>query len=240
MKKLSFNLFASCVFTFCVLLFTCEASAQLTIFNTPSTDTLPENRFYVEADFIANFKKFEKGGFQTYGYRVVYGVRKNLEVGSNFYFTRNGNRPSPKEFQPNIKYRVVNNEKYGVAVTTGAIGFVPLDKSAGTRTFAMLYSNVSKTIKPTNGTRLTGGFYNMVGAERDFGTKRGAILGIEQPIKGRLSFLADWYSGNNRLGYSAAGLNYAFKKNQFVLVGYNFGNFGAGNNSFSAFYGITF
>lgn len=233
MKKLPFVLFALCAFAFSV-------SAQLTIFNTPSTDILPEKKFYLEVDFIGKFAKYDKGGFQTYGYRVVYGVKKNLEVGSNFYFTRNGSRPSPKEFQPNIKYRVVNNEKYGVAVTTGAIGFVPLDKSAGTRTFAMLYSNVSKTIKPTNGTRLTGGFYNVVGAQRSFGTKRGAILGIEQPIKGRLSFLADWYSGNNRLGYSAAGLNYAFKKNQFVLVGYNFGNFGAGNNAFSAFYGVTF
>ncbi len=233
MKKLPFVLFALCAFAL-------TASAQLTIFNAPSTDILPEKKFYLEVDFIGKFAKSDKGGFQTYGYRVVYGVRKNLEVGSNFYFTRNGNRPSPKEFQPNIKFRAYNNEKYGVAVTTGAIGFVPLDKSAGTRTFAMLYSNVSKTIKATNGTRLTGGFYNMVGAQRDFGTKRGAILGIEQPIKGRLSFLADWYSGNNRLGYSAAGLNYAFKKNQFVLVGYNFGNYGAGNNAFSAFYGVTF
>lgn len=233
MKKLPFVLFALCAFAL-------TASAQLTIFNAPSTDILPEKKFYLEADFIGKFEKYDKGGFQTYGYRVVYGVKKNLEVGSNFYFTRNGNRPSPKEFQPNIKFRAYNNEKYGVAVTTGAIGFIPLDKSAGTRNFAMLYSNVSKTINATNGTRLTGGFYNVVNAQRDFGTKRGAILGIEQPIKGRLSFLADWYSGNNRLGYSAAGLNYAFKKNQFVLVGYNFGNFGAGNNSFSAFYGVTF
>ncbi len=240
MGRLSTTLFVSLFFTFYFLLFTCQASAQLTIFNVPSTDILPEKKFYVEGDFIAKFEKFDKGGFQTYGYRVVYGVRKNLEVGSNFYFTRNGTRPSPKEFQPNVKFRAYNSEKYGVAVTTGAIGFIPLDKSAGNRTFAMLYSNVSKTVNATNGTRLTGGFYNMVGAQRDFGTKRGAILGIEQPIKGRLSFLADWYSGNNRLGYSAAGLNYAFKKNQFILVGYNFGNFGAGNNAFSAFYGVTF
>lgn len=232
--------FQAILFALFLTVFSYSVSAQLTIFNVPSTDILPKNRFYLEADFIGKFQKYEKGGFQTYGYRVVYGVRKNLEIGSNFYFTRNGSRPSAKEFQPNVKFRPYNSEKYGVAVTTGAIGFVPLDKSAGTRNYALLYTNVSKTISFTRGTRLTGGFYQMVGAGRSFGTQRGAIIGIEQPIKGRLSFLADWYSGNNRLGYSTAGLNYAFKKNQFVLVGYNFGNFGAGNNAFSAFYGVTF
>ena len=233
MKKFLMVLFAVLVFGFSV-------SAQSTLFNTPSTDTLPENRFYMEADFIGKFAKNEKGGFQSYGYRVVYGVKKNLEVGSNFFYTRNGSRVSPKEIQPNIKFQAYQNERYGVAISTGAIAFVPLDKTAGTRVYAMLYANASKTIKVTKGTRVTGGFYNIVGAERDFGTKRGATFAIEQPIRGRLSFIGDWYSGNNRFGYSAAGLNYAITKKQFILVGYNFGNFGAGNNAFSAFYGITF
>ncbi len=235
MRKLSTLLFA-----FVLTAFSYSVSAQSTLFNVPSTDTLPENRFYIEADFIGKFAKYERGGFQTYGYRVVYGVRRNLEVGANFFYTRNGNQSKPKEFQPNIKYRAFQSEKYGVAVSTGAQFFIPLNKSAGNRTIAMLYTNVSKTIEATKGTRLTGGFYKIVGAKRDFGTRRGAILGIEQPIRGRLSFIADWYSGNNRLGYSAAGLNYAFAKNQFILVGYNFGNYGAGNNAFSAFYGFTF
>ena len=232
--------FQTVLFALIFFAFSYTISAQSTLFNVPSTDTLPEGRFYIEADFIAKFAKYEKGGFQTYGYRMVYGVRKNLEVGANFFYTRDGSKTSAKEFQPNIKFQAYQNEKYGVAVSTGAQFFVPLDKTAGTRTFAMLYSNVSKTIEATHGTRVPGGFYNIVGAERDFGTKRGAILGIEQPIRGRLSLIADWYSGNNRLGYSAAGLNYAITKRQFVLVGYNFGNYGRGNNAFSAFYGFTF
>jgi hypothetical protein len=223
-----------------LLVFCGSVSAQSTLFNVPSTDILPKGRFYIEADFIAKFEKFEKGGFQTYGYRAVYGVRKNLEVGANFFYTRNGNRPSPKEFQPNIKYRAFQSEKYGVAVSTGAQFFIPLDKSAGNRVYSMVYANASKSVNRLNGMRLTGGFYNIVGAPRDFGSKRGAIIGIEQPIFRRLTFIGDWYSGNNRLGYSAAGLNYAITKKQFVLVGYNFGNFGAGNNAFSAFYGFTF
>lgn len=233
MNKFSILLFALFAFSYSV-------SAQTTLFNVPSTDTLPEGKFYIEVDFIAKFEKYDRGGFQTYGYRTVYGVRKNLEVGANFFYTRSGGRTAAKEFQPNIKYQAYQNEKYGVAVSTGAQFFIPLDKSAGTRTYGMFYANASKTINLLNGLRLTGGFYTMVGTERDFGTKRGVIIGIEQPIVRRLSFIGDWYSGNNRLGYSAAGLNYAISNRQFILAGYNFGNFGRGNNAFSVFYGFTF
>lgn len=213
--------------------------AQSTIFNIPSTDVLGEKRFYIEGDFIGHFDKFDKGGFQTFGYRTVYGVRKNLEVGVNFFYTRNG-RTSPKELQPNIKYKVYEKEKYGIAVSTGAQFFVPLNRSAGRRAFGLFYTNASKTIKKTGETRLTGGVYTVFGADRDFGTKTGAIVGIEQPIVGKLSFTGDWYSGKNRFGYAAAGFSYSFAKRQFFQVGYNFGNSGRGNNAFSAFYGFTY
>ena len=229
-----------CVFLSLLLIAANSAiQAQSTIFNIPSTDVMGEKRFYVEADFIAHFDKWDKGGFQSYGYRTVYGVRRKLEVGINFFYTRNGFN-SPKEFQPNFKYKVYEKEKYGVAVSTGAQFFVPLNKSAGNRAFGLFYSNASKIIKRTGETRLTGGFYTIVGAERDFGTKNGAIVGIEQPIKGKLNFTADWYSGKNRLGYSTAGLTYSFTKRQFLQAGYNFGNSGRGNNALSVFYGFTY
>lgn len=222
-----------------LIIFHASVNSQSTIFNIPSTDVMGEKRFYVEGDFIAHFDKWEKGGFQTFGYRTVYGFSKKFEGGVNFFYTRNGST-SPKELQLNAKYKVFEKEKYGLAVATGAQLFVPLNRSAGNRTTAMFYSNVSKTIKPTKETRLTGGFYTIVGAERDSGTKNGAIVGIEQPIVGKLAFTADWYSGKNRFGYTAAGFSYSFAKRQFFQVGYNFGNSGRGNNAFSAFYGITY
>ncbi|MCY7376154.1 MAG: hypothetical protein LH472_09315 [Pyrinomonadaceae bacterium] len=215
-------------------------SAQTTIYNIPSTDVLAEKTAYLEADFLAHFDSYRNGGFQTYGYRMVYGLRKKLEVGANFFISRNGVRTSPKEFQPNLKWKVYGSERLGIGVSTGAIFFVPLDKSAGTRTFGMAYSNVSKTVKRARGMRLTGGFYRLVGAKKSVGTKTGAIVGFEQPVNRRLSFLADWYSGKNRFGYSAAGFSFAVTKRQFLFAGYNFGNAGRANNFFSAFYGVTF
>jgi hypothetical protein len=214
-------------------------SAQSTIFNIPSTDVLDAKQFSIEADFIAHFDKWEKGGFQSYGYRTVYGVGRKLEVGINFFYTRNGST-SPKELQPNLKFKVYEKEKYGLAVAAGAQFVVPLNKSAGRRTFGMFYSNASKVFKQTGETRVTGGFYTVLGAERDFGTKNGALLGIEQPIKGKLSLTADWSSGKNRFGYATAGLLYSFTQRQFIQVGYNWGNSGRGNNALSAFYGFTY
>lgn len=215
-------------------------SAQTTIFNIPSTDVVPEGRFLLELDFISHFDKYERGGFQTFGYRTSYGFKKKIEIGANFYYTRAGKLKSPKEFQPNIKWQPYQSEKYGISFTTGAQLFVPLNKSAGRRTFALLYGNGSKTIKKTNGTRLTGGYYSVIGASRDFGTKRGALVGIEQPLFRRVSFIGDWSSGNNRLGYASAGFNFSLTPKQFLTLGYSWGNYGRGNNGFSAFYGYTF
>jgi hypothetical protein len=232
--------FRTFLFVFVLIACVSAVPAQSTIFNIPSTDVMPEGRFLFEADFISHFDRYENGGFQTYGYRTVYGFKRKIEIGANFFYTRGGRGASPKEFQPNVKWQIYNSEKRGVAISTGAQIFVPLNKSAGRRTFAMFYANGSKSIKQTKGTRLTGGFYKIVGAERDFGSKKGVILAVEQPLFKRVSFVADWYSGNNRLGYSAAGLNFVLTDRQFLMLGYNFGNAGRGNNAFSAFYGYTF
>lgn len=215
------------------------ASAQTTIFNIPSTDVMAEKKFYVEADFIAHFDRYDRGGFQTYGYRTVYGVKRKFEAGVNFFYTRNGST-SAKEVQFNAKYQAYNNEKYGIAASVGGWVFQPLNRSSGRKTYAMVYTNASKTVSQLNGLRLTGGAYHTVGTDRTFGSKRGFIVGIEQPIKGKLSFAADWFSGENRFGYAAAGLSYTFARRHFVMAGYNWGNSGRGNNGFSSFYGLTF
>jgi len=87
---------------------------------------------------------------------------------------------------------------------------------------------------------VTGGVYTVLGGSRDYGTKTGVMLGVVQPIHNRVSFVADWFSGQNRLGYSSAGLNFNITKRQYLLTGYSFGNSGRGNNAFAAYYGVTF
>lgn len=225
-----------------ILLFACSfaVSAQSTIVNTTSTDTLEKGFFYIEADFGAHFDKYENGGFQSYGSRMVYGVKSNFEVGANFFYSRDGSRPAPKEFQANAKWQPYQNERHKIAFSGGVQFYVPLDKSAGGRSFAVVNTNASKVFSPTKGTRVTGGFYQTIGTEKDFGTKNGATIAVEQPISRKFSFAADWSSGSNRFGYSAAVLNYNFTPRQFIAGGYNFGNTGRGNNSLLVYYGYTF
>lgn len=233
MRLIAIFFVAACIFVSGVV-------AQSTIFNAPSTDIQAEKKLLIETDFIAHLDKFDKGGFQTFGYRTVYGLRKNLEVGMNFFYTRDGQPRGPKEFQPNIKYKFFQNEKYGIAASGGAQFFIPLNKSAGSKTATMLYSNVSKVFKKTGETRVTGGFYTVAGGDSDFGTKRGMIAAIEQPLFGRFSLTADWFSGRNRVGYGSAGVLVALTKRQYFQIGYSVGNSGRANNSLAAFYGFTY
>ncbi len=232
-------------YQFCCLLFLLVVGkmtifTQTTIFNVPSTDIVPDKFFYFEADFSAHFDKLKNGGFQTYGYKTIYGLNRKVEVGANFFYTRNALMTAPKEFQANLKWKMYRQEKYGFAVTSGTQIFVPLNKFAGTRTYPMFYANASQVVKQAKGLRVTGGVYTMAGVKRDFGTKKGFILGFEQPVSPKLNFIGDWYSGKNRFGYSVAGLSYAVTKKQYLYLGYNFGNSGRANNAFSAFYGITY
>ena len=214
-------------------------SAQMTIFNIPSTDTLEKKGLYFEADFVAKPVSYDKGGFQTYGYRVVYGLGHKTEVGANFYYTRDGG-DAVAELQVTIQQTLYQNEKHGIAATAGFIASTPLRDTRGAKSYAMIYANVSKTIDQLKGLRITGGAYTVVGGGDDFGTKTGAMVGVEQPLTKRVSFLADWFSGKNRFGYASGGLNFTITKKQFILLGYNFGNSGAGNNSLAVFYGYTF
>jgi hypothetical protein len=235
MLKFPVFLFFSLIFAFSFAI-----SAQSTVINTPSTDTLEEGFFYVEADFSAHFDKYRNGGFQTYGSRMVYGFKRKFEAGANFFYTRNGSKPSPKELSANAKWQPYQNERRKIAFSTGVQLFVPLDKSAGRRPFAVVNGNASKVFSTTKGTRVTAGFYQTIGAEKDFGSKRGATLALEQPISRRFSFAADWSSGNNRFGYAAAGLNFNPNPRHLIFGGYSFGNNGRGNNSFITYYGYTF
>jgi hypothetical protein len=214
-------------------------SAQSTLFNIPSTDTLEEKFTYVEADYITHFGSFSKGGFRSGGYRMVYGAKKNLEIGINGFHTQSEGL-SRTELQPNIKWRYFRNEKHKFAASTGAIIFVPLNRQTGRRPATLVYSNISKGVNFAGGMRLTTGIYRAFASERQFGTKTGAIVGVEKPINKKFTFIADWYSGKNRFGYSAAGVNFQINHKNLLFSGYNFGNSGRANNALTIFYGYTF
>jgi hypothetical protein len=213
--------------------------AQSSIFNVPTTDVLPPQKTYVEADYIAHPAPYEKGGFQYFGPSVIYGLRKNVEVGLNAYYTLSS-EPDAAELQPNAKWQFYSDEGKGFAAAMGGILFIPLKNRATTPTKALLYVTLSQQVKGRFGPRLTTGAYSFVGRMEDGENRSGFLLGYEQPLLKRLTFVADWYSGNNSFGYAAGALGITFPRETYLYAGYSFGNQGRGNNWLGIFFGRTF
>lgn len=216
-----------------------SAQAQSSIFNVPSTDVQSPQTFYVEADYIAHPAPYDEGGFHYFGPSVIYGVREDFEVGLNAYYTLSA-EPGEAELQPNAKWRFYNNEGKGVAAAAGALLIIPLAHRATTSTKAIVYANVSKQLEGRLAPRITSGAYSFVGRMDEGESRAGLLLGLEQPLHRKLTFVADWYSGHNSYGYAAAGIGITLSKKNLLYAGYNFGNEGRGNNWLGIYFGRTF
>ena len=222
-----------------VILQSVTSYSQSTLFNIPSTDVVATKKVYLEMDFISHLESFSNGGFQSYVPRVVVGVGKKVEVGMNVVFTKSS-VPNSVEIQPNIKYQAYAGEKNGVAVSVGAILYAPVTRRTGTNTFGLVYTNVSKQVTGKYGPRLTGGGYGLVNKTRGTGTRGGVMIGYEQPITPKIKFVADWFSGSNRFGYTTPGVAITTSKTSAIYAGYSIGNTGRKNNALFLIYGITF
>jgi len=230
------------VAVFTVLLAMCgSAVSQSTLFNIPSTDVVPKKHVYLEFDFLSHFESHSDGGFQGYVPRGVVGIGKGTEIGLNVAFIDTLAPDQPVEFQPNVKHQFYHNEGKGVTVSGGGILYLPATHRIGTDTFGMVYTVVSKQVKGTHGPRLTGGAYGLLGRVNASGTHSGAIVGYEQPLAtGKVSFVADWFSGKNRFGYVTPGFAITVSKTSLLYAGYSVGNQGRKNNALFVYYGITF
>ena len=222
------------------LLQTQTTKAQSTIFNIPSTDVVAPKKVYLEFDFLSHFTSHANGGFQIYAPRVVVGVAKKVEAGINISVVDTLTPNQPVYVSPNVKFQVYNNESNGVAVAFGGLLYTPIAHRTGADTYGFFYSVVSKKVKGDHGPRVTGGAYGLPGLSDGLGTKGGAIVGYEQPVSKRVSFVADWFSGKNAFGYVTPGFSISLPKSSLFNVGYSIGNHGRGNNALFVYYGITF
>lgn len=225
----------------CLTLLQATGIAQSTIFNIPSTDVVAKKKIYLEFDLVTHPESHQNGGFQTYVPRAVSGVGKRTEVGLNVAFTDALSGDQPIELQPNVKHQFYSNEEKAVTIAAGGVLYVPITNRTGTDTFGMLYALVSKTVKGSHGPRLTSGGYSLIGRASDNGNDVGAIAGYEQPLlPGRVSFVADWFSGRNRFGYATPGFAFNISKRSVLYAGYCVGNSGRKNNGLFVYYGMTF
>ncbi len=223
-----------------LLLSTVTAKGQSTVFNTPSTDVVAAQRTYMEADFVTHLSSYEKGGYQLYGGRIVYGLRKKTEAGINIYYTRSADSPEPVVVEPNFKWQFYNDEGKGLSAAAGVLISMPISHRSAGATSGFLYAVASKKLSGDFGPRISGGGYALAVRTDQKISKHGALIGYEQPINRRLTFVTDWTSGNNDLGYLAAGIGITLTPRSSLYLGYNVGNQGRGNNALGIYYGFTF
>lgn len=234
----------------CGVLVAQSAMAQSTIFNIPSTDTVEKGKGYFEFDLLPQMPGPDTGGkIVIYNPRILAGVAPNVEVGLNFPIYHIGDS-SPSNFvyiQPNIKVKFFSNDA-GVAAAAGIVVNVPMNERDGQATWSYVYGNVSKKWKGDHGPRVTFGPYGVIanadpasGPVSFLGVRGGVLVGYEQPLSGKVSFVADWFSGENSLGYFTPGISVTLPHSGLFNIGYSFGNDGAKENRYLfIYYGVTF
>ena len=222
------------------------AAAQSTIFNIPTTDTVAPGKGYFEFDYMMQLPKPDQGQFQVFVPRIVIGATPQLEVGANYAVTKiSDGGGTVKLFEPDAKFKFFADDDKGLAAAAGVIGYIG---SNDADSFGQIYANVSKKYK--SGSRVTAGIYGAVSCDSCNGTsqKVGAILGYEQPITGKVSFVADFLSGENFWGYLTPGISATLPHNGLLNIGYcigynelrGHGNPDYRNNMLFVYYGITF
>ena len=220
------------------------ALAQSTLFNIPTTDTVAKGSVYLEFDYLP---QIPKPSFADRQYiinpRVVAGPGDNVEFGSNFQIFHSSPTTTTL-FQPNIKWKFAHDNNNGLAAAVGGILYTPFNHRETTDTFGLIYGSFSKKVKTGNyGPRLTAGPYGVVSGGSFAGPKAGALVGYEQPIHTKLTFVADWFSGKNFFGYFTPGVSITLPANGVFNAGYSIGNdsyHGNDNRFLFLYYGVTF
>jgi hypothetical protein len=227
------------------------AAAQSTIFNIPTTDTVAPKKGYFEFDYLkqAPTPDSPAANWQIFTPRIVVGVGPMVEVGVNFANTKYSEGGGTySQIQPNIKLKFYNNDDKGVAAAAGVIYYTNANHrdTSADNDFGLVYAEVSKKVKSGNfGPRFHAGIYGTVSYFDD--NTAGAILGYEQPLSGKVSFVADWFSGKNFWGYFTPGISVTLPHSGLLNIGYALGNDSYDsansdykNRAFFIYYGITF
>src|SRR5213593_2321085 len=91
------------------------ALAQSTIFNIPTTDTVSKGKGYLEFDYLPRMPKPDGvDRLHIIDARLLAGVGGNIEVGTNIAAYQTASATTAF-FQPNIKWKFVNNHNEGLA-----------------------------------------------------------------------------------------------------------------------------
>jgi hypothetical protein len=201
---------------FLALLLARGARGQETVFDVPSADVLDRGKVYGELDGTAQ----SADPLFSFTPRVVIGIGHHIEAGMNF----NG-LSSPTlgqlDVSPTIKWRLWNDDASGWTLYVGDDLFFPVHN----RTYNAgnyFYAAVAKQWK--HGTRITLGGYDFTRNVVSTANRAGGQFTFEQQLNPRLSLAAEWYTGNQAVGYVNTGLIFKLTSKLTLYGAYQVGN----------------
>ena len=191
---------------------------------------MDKGKVYFEFDWLPQAPGADAVGITTlYNPRLIVGLGHDVEAGLNFPIYHYDASPSTYAYiQPDLKWKFFKNDDKGLALAAGFVVNTPLNEGDGQGTWSYIYGNFSKKWK--DGPRITFGGYGVVrdqdsGNTTFVGTPGGVLLGYEQPLgKSPVSFVADWFSGKNTIGYFTPGISVALPHSGLLNIGYSIGN----------------
>jgi hypothetical protein len=202
------------------------AFAQETVFDVPSADFLYKGKIYYEQDGTARFQDRSA----TFTPRIVIGIGHAIEVGVNI----NGlSAPTvgQLDLSPTFKWQPWKSQSSGWSFFVGDDVFFPIrQRTYNSGNYA--YATVAKQFK--HGTRITAGAYDFTKYVVANANRAGGQFTLEQTVNSRLTFAAEWYTGNNATGYFNPGVIYKFTPKLTGYFAYQLGNSGLtkGNHQF--------
>jgi hypothetical protein len=210
------------------------AYSQETVFNVPSGDVLDRGKVYGELDFAYQ----HSSNTAAFTPRVVAGVGHRLEIGANFNGITSAAH-SQTVLAPTVKWKVYDGGKNGWAFLVGDDVFFPLHNRAyNAGNYA--YAGFTKTWH--TGTRATFGGYHFTQGVVANSQRAGGQFAIEQTVNKTLTVAADWFTGNNAVGYITPGVIVKVTSKLTWYGSYQLGNSGVskGNHQFLAELGWNF
>jgi hypothetical protein len=204
----------------------CRAYGQQTVFDVPSADVLDKGKVYGELDGTVRVVD----PLATFTPRVVVGLGHHIEAGMNF----NGlSAPALGELDvsPTVKWQVWKGQTSGLSFYVGDDLFFPVHN----RTYDAgnyFYASFAKEWK--HGTRIGLGGYDFTRNVVASGNRAGGQFTFEQRVNNRLTLAAEWYTGNNAVGYVNPGAIIKATSKLTLYAAYQIGNAGVttGNHQF--------
>lgn len=215
-----------------------KVQAQQTIFNVPTTDVLDKGKIYAELDAsLKSSAGADVPKFSSFVPRIVIGAGNNVEFGLNL----TGNvQPGPDSttLVPTIKWKPLQSES-GWAVVVGNNFFIPV-RNRGYNAGNYVYAEVSRAFK--TGTRITFGGYDFSPNVVASANRSGGQFGFEQPLNRKVTFAADWFTGEHSAGYFTPGIIFKAGPKITGYAGYSLGNqnLSGGNQFFLLELGYNF